>query len=1099
MSTKFFTNAGENTLLNKFDGIFKYTSVHAFDALVGYFRSSGYFRIRKHLDNVSEIRILVGIDVDHLINEAAKKGLEFNFNTDVTREEYLNELRLDIQEADYTKDVEEGILQFINDIITGKIQIKAHPDKNIHAKIYIFTPKVWNEHNSGSVITGSSNLSISGIEKNFEFNVELRDYDDVAFAKKTFEALWLEAIDMLPSQFEDLKKNTYLNDTFTPFELYIKLLIEYFGNSIEYDPESITDLPKGYKKLAYQIDAVNDGFNKLMQHNGFILADVVGLGKTLIATIIAKKFYFSNGYRTKTLIVIPPAMEIFWRRTIHDFDIPNVDFITNGSIHKVAHPDDFDLIIVDEAHKFRSDESEMFHQLQKLCKTPRKRQGLDGSTKKKIILVTATPLNNHPEDIRNQLYLFQDSKQSTLEVSNGNLQHFFRPLIEDYNKLKKEKDHSKIKQGVKKIYDEIRIKILEPIIVRRTRTDIRNTPTYWKDILAQGLKFPDIVPPKQILYQLDSKLNDLYDSTLRIIKDTKNGLGYYRYQAIKFLNAEAKAQYKKVVNINENQAMRISEQLAHIIRILLVKRIDSSFQAFKMSLKRYHDANKAMVMMIENNRIYIAPKLKVSEYMLNEDEQYLEDLLPDTENAELIQVFTKEDFEEEFISGIYNDQQILEKLVASWKQIDYDPKYDTFIDKLKNELLNPQINPNKKIIVFSESKETTDYLFKRLKEDRFEKVLCVDSSNQKDLSETIYENFDANASITNQKSDFDIVITTEVLAEGINLHRSNFVLNYDIPWNATRLMQRIGRVNRIGTPSSKIYIYNFFPTIQTDNEIELNKKAYMKLQAFHSALGEDSQIYSNQEEYDSFGLFEQIPEEEKDERLEYLNFLRKFRDESPEIYKHIKNRIPTRSRSGRKNKSSKGQTIAYIKNKKRDSFYLIFQDLKLDELTFVEAVRIFKAEISERPTGIHELHYDQINIALNAFNEVQNISNLGDKASVKLGPNEQRALAFITKFANSDLANDNEIEWMELAKSAIRRGKFQKLHREIVKLIKDQQKAGSKTLDVFNTLINILKSYPLMQAMEEEHISLSEKLKSKAKVKHLTDLPQIIISESFTA
>ena len=1093
MSTKFFTNSGDNTLIRKFEGIFKYTSVHAFDALVGYFRSSGYFRIRKHLIDVSEIRILVGIDVDNLISEAAKKGLEFNFNTDITREEYLKELKEDIQNADYSKDVEEGIIQFIKDIVNGKIKIKAHPDKNIHAKIYIFTPKDWNEHNSGSVITGSSNLSISGIEKNFEFNVELRDYDDVAFAKRTFENLWLEAVDILPRQFEELQKETYLSDTFTPFELYIKLLIEYFGNSIEYDPESITDLPKGYKKLAYQIDAVNDGFTKLIKHNGFFLADVVGLGKTIIATIIAKKFYFSNGYRTKTLVVMPPSMENSWRRTIRDFEIPNIDFITNGSIHKVKHPEDYDLIIVDEAHKFRSDESEMFNQLQKLCKTPRKRPGMDGSLNKKVILVSATPLNNSPEDIRNQLYLFQDSKNSTLEASNGNLQHFFRPLIEKYNRLKKEKDHTKIRQGVKEIYDEIRVKVLEPIIVRRTRTDIKNTPHYWNDIKAQNLTFPDIIPPKQILYQLDAKLNDLYDSTLQIVKDTKKGLGYYRYQAIKFLNAEAKEQYKKVVNINENLVNRISEQLAHIMRILLVKRIDSSFFAFKMSLKRYFDANRAMVKMIENNRIFIAPKIKVSDFIINEDEQYLEQLLLDAENPEIIQVFSSDDFEPEFIEGIYKDQTILEKLVNEWGKIDYDPKYDTFIKKLKTELLTKELNPNKRLIVFSESKETTGYLFERLKNDGIQNVLCVDSSNQKDLTEVIAENFDANYPVIKQKSNYEIIITTEVLAEGVNLHRSNFILNYDIPWNSTRLMQRIGRVNRIGTPSSQIYIYNFFPTVQTDIEIELNKKAYMKLQAFHSALGEDSQIYSNQEEYDSFGLFEQIPEEEKDERLEYLNYLRKFREENADMYQYIKNKVPNRSRAGRRNKSSKGQTISFIKNQKRDSFYLIYPDLEFEELTFVEAARIFKAEISERPVALHDLHYDQISVALNTFKSEMNISNLGDKATVKLGPNEQRAITFIEKQRSSEFTTSIEEELIDAAKLAIRRGKFQKLHREIIELIKDAKKKGLKLSEVFNELISILKSYPLLESMAEDLEAQPTK-----KVKGKNELPQIIISESFS-
>jgi HKD family nuclease len=503
MPTKFFTNTGENTLLKKFEGIFTFMDVHYFDALVGYFRSSGYFRIRRYLKDVCKIRILAGIDVDSLISESAKKGLEFHFNSELTIDEFTKNMRDDIQTAAYEKEVEDGILQFITDVANKKIEVRAHPDKNIHAKIYIFRQEIEHEHAGyGAVITGSSNLTEAGIEKNFEFNVELRDYDDIKFANATFERLWEESVQVFSAQCQQIVKETYLNTEYTPFEIYIKLLSEYFGNSIEYDPESISDLPKGYKKLAYQIDAVNDGFAKLMQHNGFFLADVVGLGKTIVAIIIAKKFYFSNGYRTKTLVIHPPALASAWKNTFRDFEVPNVDFITNGSLHKIKHPEDYDLIIVDEAHKFRSDESEMFNHLQKLCKTPRKRPGPDGSAHKKVVLVTATPLNNKPEDIRNQLYLFQDAKFSTLEV--GNLQHFFRPLIDRYRRLKKEDDRHKIKIEVKKIYDEIRTKVLEPVIVRRTRADILTTPEYAKDLKEQGVGFPFIVPPRQILYCVTS-------------------------------------------------------------------------------------------------------------------------------------------------------------------------------------------------------------------------------------------------------------------------------------------------------------------------------------------------------------------------------------------------------------------------------------------------------------------------------------------------------------------------------------------------------------------------------------------------------------------
>ncbi len=1091
MSTKFFTNKDDNTLLNKLKGVFENLPINYFDALVGYFRSSGYFKIREYLKDVQEIRILVGIDVDHLISDAARKGLEFNFNTDITRDEFIKEFKDDIQQSDYSKNVEEGILQFIYEVGIGKIKIKAHPDKNIHAKIYIFRPKNWNEHNSGSVITGSSNLSENGLDRNFEFNVELRDYDDVVFANETFESLWTEAIDILPYEIAKVKKDTFLNDEFSPFDLYIKLLIEYFGKSIEYDPESITDLPKGYKKLAYQIDAVNDGYNKLIRHNGFILADVVGLGKTIIATIIAKKFYFANGYRTKILIVYPPALESNWKKTIRDFEVPGIDFITNGSLHQVKHPEDYDLIIVDEAHKFRSDESERFNQLQKICKTPRKRKGNDGSTQKKVILVTATPLNNKPDDIRNQLYLFQDSKKATIDGVN-NLQHFFRPLIDKYEKLKKEKDHYKIATGVKEIYTEIRNKIIEPIVVRRTRTDIRNTPNYWDDILNQGVNFPDIVPPKQILYVMDEVTDELYDRTLTLLRDTKNGLGYYRYQAIKFLNPEAKDLYQKATGVDPKKADRISEQLAVIMRILLVKRIDSSFYAFKMSLERYCNANNAMMKMIENGKIYISRKHNVNEFILNENEEELERLLTAAETPDLIQGFDVEDFGAEFIEGIKKDNEILNKLNQGWKLIIDDPKYNTFLDKIKTELFNPEINDNKKLLVFSESKETTEHIVKRLKTDGITKILAVDSSNIKDYSKTIEENFDANIPLLEQKHDYDIIFTTEVLAEGVNLHRSNIILNYDIPWNATRLMQRIGRVNRIGTESKLIYIYNFFPTSRTDKEIDLNKKAYMKLQAFHSALGEDSQIYATNEEFNSFGLFEKIPEEEKDERLEYLNFLRKFKDENPDEYHRIKNKIPTRARTGRKNKSAKEQTITFIKNKKKDSFYLIYPDFSLEELTFVEAARLYKAEISEKAIPLHHLHHDQINCALQSFATIESITNLGDKANVKLGPNESKAISFIENQLAQEFVNNEDKDLINAAATAIRRGRFQKLPREINKLIKEAMAKKPSRLEVFKSIIIILKSYPLLETETEEY--------EKQPVKRITknEKPNIILSESFS-
>lgn len=1084
MSTKFFTNNLENTLFKKFEGIFTHTKVSKFDVLVAFFRASGYFLIQPYLKDVKNIRILVGIDVDHLISEAAKKGLEFKFNANETREEFLAELQADIQQADYKKEVEEGMLEFIKRVGDGSIEIKAHPNKNIHAKIYIFRPENFNEHHSGSVITGSSNLSISGIENNFEFNVELRDYDDVAFATTTFENLWNEGIPIVSGEVENIKNKTYLNESFTPFEIYIKFLIEYFGKSIEYDPESIEDLPKGYTKLRYQVDAVNDGFQKLMQHNGFILADVVGLGKTIVSTIIAKKFFWSNGPRTRILVVIPPPLKDSWQKTVDDFDVPGIEFITNGSLHKITRPERYDLIIVDEAHKFRSDTSEMFSLLQKICKTPRKYASPNGDTQKKVVLITATPLNNTPEDIRNQLYLFLDAKKSSLEV--GSLQSFFRPLIDDFRKLKKQNDQDKISKDVKRIYTEIREKIIKPIVVRRTRTDIMETEEYRIDLKQQGIVFPDIVPPKQILYELDAALDQLYDESFNLIKDTRKGLRYYRYQTIKFLNPELKKQYK--------QADMISEQLAKIIKTMLVKRIDSSFHAFKMSLNRYQQANLAMIQMFDNDRVFIAPDLKVNEFILEDREDELIELMENSDDPDKIRQFSADDFDPELLEGLKSDQRILDDLTTKWNRVHEDPKFDEFYKRINTELFEKSINREQKLVVFSESKETTNYLKQRLHEKGLDRVLAIESANVKDYTKTITQNFDANYPLAHQLDDIDIIITTEVLAEGVNLHRANNIVNYDIPWNATKLMQRIGRVNRIGSKSDKIFIYNFFPTSKADSEIDLNKKAYMKLQGFHSALGEDSQIYSQEEEFETFGLFEKVPEEDRDERLLYLMELRKFREQEPELYKKIAN-MPLRSRTGRKEKTRKDSTLAFLKDKNRDCFYYVNPQSIIEPLTFIEAAKIYEAKAVEKPFALHEFHYDHVQVALGTFQEeVTKAIVQAHQVSARLGPNEKKALAFINHFNHLDFVGDHEKAIIGLAKEAIRIGKFQKLPREVNKLLKNiQVEGGVKPADQLDRLLKILKDYPLMEVKEEETVKpTNNKKPNKA-------LPEIIISESFIA
>ena len=1084
MGTNFFTNEKENTLLEKIEGVFKYRKVHFFDALVGYFRASGYFRIRKFIQQTPKIRILVGINVDKLTYQANRQGLLFNPSEEKTQEEFFDEIKRNIQEAKYDKEVEDGMYQFIEDIMTGRITMRIHPKQNIHAKIYIFREEVYHPHSYGSVITGSSNLTEAGLEKNFEFNVELRYDDDIQFATETFEKLWAESVEIDISHIEKIKRESYLNPDFTPYEVYLKFLLEYFGKSIDFDPNSVSDLPNGYKKLSYQIDAVNDGYAKIMKHNGFFLSDVVGLGKTVVSALIAKKFFFSNGfpaYRSHTLIIVPPAMQTSWEATLSEFKLDNFKVITNGSLHKIQNPELYDLIIVDEAHKFRSDTASMYTELQKLCKTQAKHY--DGSLHdKKVILVSATPLNNKPEDIANLVYLFQDSKDSTLE--EGNLQKFFREQIDRYNKLKKQKNISLIAEEIKAIYERIRVKVVEPLTVRRTRTDLMENDAYKQDLLKQGIQFPEVKAPCKIYYQLDDRLDDLYDKTIMYLSDQNNGLQYYRYQAIKYLKPDKKNKYKK--------ADMISVQLAKIMKTLLVKRIDSSFYAFKQSLKRYYNANQIMLNMFEKGTIYIAPNLKVNELLSEDKEEDLIKLIEEARDTDsTIEICTPNDFVEGFKDGIEADNKILKELVKLWDEVDSDPKLDIFIDYLKTRLFDKEINQEGKLVIFSESKETTKYLSDSLRENGFDHILTVQSDNRDTQMPILLTNFDANYK-GEKKNDFNIVISTEVLAEGVNLHRANVIVNYDTPWNSTRLMQRIGRVNRIGSSAKAIYIFNFFPTSKVNNDIELEKKAKMKLFAFHAALGEDSQIYSTDETPESFGLFDKNIDEERDEKLRYLMWLRQLKAENPDLIKHI-NKLPLRARVGRKSKLLPGSTIVFIRNKRRDAFTFIRANGDVEDLTFLEAAKEFEARIDEKSIPLHAKHHEQVAKAIEIFASMEKESQVAKrKVNPSQGPNEKKALIYLDGFTNIPDISDQELDLIEKAKIAITTGKFQQLQRDINKLRTATKKTPVKPVVLLEQLIKIISAYPL----EHIHDNTGDKYTQQGKI---TDefTPEIIISESF--
>lgn len=1114
MSSRFFTNKNSNSLIEKFKGVFEYQDIHSFDILVGYFRASGYFNIRPFLENIPQIRILVGINVDSLIAEAKRKGQLYLENQNLTKKTFIKNIIKDISEANYDAKTEKGIIQFIEDIISKKVLIKAYGGKNLHAKIYIFRPNPFNVHNSGSVITGSSNLTDAGLgigdHANYEFNVLLQQYDDVLFATEEFEELWNNSIELLPQDVQDVKDGTYLNEEISPYELYIKMLIEYFGDSVIQDNISCLNLPKGYTNLEYQADAVTEGFSMLKKHNGFILADVVGLGKTVIAIRIIKKYIDYNGFNTKILVVHPNAVEIGWKNTAKDFGLLNyIHFITNGSLHKIIDsqnnnyfdPQDYDLIVIDESHRFRTSTSTMYELLELICKTPRATIGADRNFKKKIMLLSATPLNNKPEDIANQIYLFQDSRKSTIE-GVPNLQTFFSTKIDEYKKLKEVTDYQELVSKIKQIYGPIRDKIFKELVIRRTRADILQIPRYKKDIDKEKISFPSIKEPIKIEYAFNDHLTILFYETIDKIVNDINGLGYFRYRAIEFID-------KKYRSLYEN-AILISRHLAGIVKAQMVKRLESSFYAFKKSLERFCISNQRMIDMFDNNKVYIAPDLNINKLYEEGREDEIEEIineinLKSPNNA----IYKKSDFSPEFYQGLIRDQKILTDLLLQWKHIQYDPKFKKFIDILDNTLLKKG-NLENKLVVFSESKETVQYLSRELESYGRKDILAIDASNHKQKFNIIRKNFDAN--YTGKKENkYNIIITTEVLAEGINLHRSNVILNYDIPWNATRLMQRIGRVNRIGTKAESIYIYNFYPTDESNEQIKLNEKALRKLQGFHTAFSEDSKIYSDKEELINNTLGNLQPQDEVDERLIYLEKIRDLYKNNNKEYRRLKH-LPLKSRVSRSafiidnittnlfGKSLNNVSICYLRSNQKESFYIANESNCL-ELTFLEAVKLFRANKVEPSTTLKDNnHFKAIDLAIKDFrNNYSNTYNQDHIDTSNLSVQERNSILFLKSIINLERKHPEKLnpEFIRLTKATLKiiyMGVFRKLRKDIASLAAKQKKKRTPLESIIPALNKIYESYPIFSIAQIELLSENN---TDIEQNYFQD-PKIVLTETFS-
>lgn len=1030
----FITNEEGQKLRDRFNDLIKHCQ--AFYSLSGYFYLSGFHQIYKSLENVDKVKILIGIGTDkktfNVIDKSESEMVEFH--SDSAIKDKSEQLVLeDIENSEDSKEIELSIKKFVEWIQNGKLEIKAYPSKKIHSKLYIFT-FINNYIDKGRVITGSSNLTQAGLVDNLEFNVELKNRSDYEFALNKFNELWQQAVDLNENFVLNINHKTWLKDDITPYELYLKFLYEYFKDELNVSSEVFNNyVPQDFKKFKYQEQAVLNAKRILNEYGGVFLSDVVGLGKTYIAAMLAGQL---DG---RTMVLAPPSLinrnnPGSWPNVFHDFNIP-ADFISIGNLDeakRVSKNRDFKNIIIDEAHRFRNENTISYEKLAEICRG------------KRVILVTATPFNNSPKDLLSLIKLFQNVKNSNIPGTKD-LDSFFNNLEKKLPKIERQNNVKEYIQIIQSNATEIRNKVLKYIMIRRTRSEIEK---YYADDLKQNnIKFPEIEKPQPLYYLLNDDEDKIFDDTLREI--TQN-FKYARYTPLLYLKeglTDRKAQSQK--------------NMGSFMKILLVKRLESSFYAFKQTIDRFIKSYENFIKAFNNNgNVFISKKhiKKILEYVDSDNYDEINKILEEGDAEQ----YSINEFSSDFLNDLNNDLQILKKIKYNWSKINRDPKLDTLIENIiKNDILK-----NNKIILFTESKETAEYLAENINNKLNSKALLFHGNSPENIKDEVIKNFDANQK--DKKDDYQILISTDVLSEGVNLHRANVVINYDIPWNPTKLIQRIGRINRVDTPFDKIYTFNFFPTKQAEKEINLEAIARSKIEAFLTLLGGDSSILTEGEPVYSHELFDKltskdilIDNEQGDNELKYLKVIEDIMKNHPDLFDKIK-KLPKKARSAKKAPNinidnfefSDDALLTFFRKDKLMKFFITNINSESLELDFMTSASILESQQNEPKLSLNlDKYYAMLHKNKSAFDYDEHHE---DSTSKGISGNYYKLFRIIKTIRdkNEQIPNEYASDLSNLLYKILEKAIPSKT---VYKLLKELNKLGNNIFDL-TQVMNILRS-----------------------------------------
>lgn len=885
----------ENENLKVHEWISKYTERGKLDIVTGYFTIGALSFLSKSVnEKIESFRLVLG--------DIVSLDIEENRPLDL-----LNE-NISIEAALKLNSVSQECVKFLKQ---EKVIAKTLEPNFCHAKSYLFNPSEKDDRNK-YFISGSSNLTEAGIGLKITNNIELNiaetgnnnQYKELA---DWFESLWTKPqahkektiihkdgsktkVDFKEYLISEIER---IFIKYTPREIYYKILFELFGNQIleeENDPDFNRQVGRLENSVVYntlydfQKKGVLSLIRMLQKYNGAILADAVGLGKTWSALAVMK-FFQQQG--REVLLLCPKKLEINWKRyrkhQDSKFEKDQLDFFvrfhTDMSEERLERYDDRadkfftndkpKLIVIDESHNLRNDKSNRYKFLLEYMLQP--------NEDIKVLLLSATPINNSLNDIRNQFKLMVQGNVHGYEESLGvrNLDYSFRTAQKAFNEWRTETE-PKITEFIKKLPANF-FTLTDSLTVARTRKMIEGQEA--------SLIFPKKEKPINLFvtpHELGNfeTFEELFDHFPPMLSG---------YQPSFYLEENDK---DKDVLHDERQRDRF---LVKMLYILMVKRLESSWHSFCSTvgkikdhhqnaldrIKAYQEDKRNNPIADDDSDLFQEDELEAEyeEFTLGKKRKVKLSDIDDAGNLEHYKKDLKKDLEalDNLHSNLLKFQSRIEKeIVQQRNHTSADNKLEALIKQIETKRKSGFNSNNQKVVIFTVYRDTAQYLFEQLKARGYDKLAMVsgtgslvsDSDEESKLFEPILERFAPYTKLfremewefevkegnqkeyknwvswiaknhpktyTKLQNPIDIIIATDALSEGQNLQDSDMVVNYDIHWNPVRIIQRMGRIDRLGSPNERIFGINFWPSNNINSYLDLQGRIEQRMAAMKLA------------------------------------------------------------------------------------------------------------------------------------------------------------------------------------------------------------------------------------------------------------------------